>query len=76
MRLYLPAQDRTIAVDWIELVSGDTVRRWDFGGKAAEAERFAGQRAEGRAGIATEDGRCLGVAARGDAAALGFREHV
>jgi hypothetical protein len=33
MRLYLPAQARTVAVDWIELTSGDTVRRWGFDGK-------------------------------------------
>lgn len=35
IRLYLPVQDRTIAIDWIELVSDASVRRWDFGGKTA-----------------------------------------
>lgn len=35
MRLYLPAHGRPIAIDWIELVSGDSIRRWDFGGEAA-----------------------------------------
>ncbi len=30
MRLYLPAQPGSIEVEWIELVAGEIVRRWDF----------------------------------------------
>jgi len=33
MRLYLPAQHQTILVHWIELTSGDSLRRWEFNGK-------------------------------------------
>jgi arylsulfatase A-like enzyme len=36
MRLYLPAQQSGIEVEWVELISGDTVRRWDFSQKAGD----------------------------------------
>jgi hypothetical protein len=30
VRLFLPAQDATVELDWIELTSGAQTRRWDF----------------------------------------------
>ena len=30
VRLFLPAQDASVELDWIELTSGGQTRRWDF----------------------------------------------
>ena len=30
LRVYLPAQEQPVEIDWIEFVSGDKPRRWDF----------------------------------------------
>jgi arylsulfatase A-like enzyme len=30
LRLFLPAQDEPVELDWIELINGSHIRRWDF----------------------------------------------
>jgi arylsulfatase A-like enzyme len=38
MRLFLPARPDGIEVEWIELITGGPVRRWDFGAPARKGE--------------------------------------
>ncbi len=33
LRLFVPAQEEPLELDWIELLDGEKKRRWDFGGK-------------------------------------------